>query len=510
MATFFQIGDRRVIPNFRSLQKTLELGELSSFSEGDNIFQPDNLDPYIQDFLDNKTIAYAGDLISTAVINNQKDNEIVIRAANLILKSETKVPISLFNLASHVIDKPVNIQRRQITSIDDFLEYNSLPFIYSRIRDLKSKALKFHHNPFLFTELARLHSIIGQEEVAKKNITIAKQLASTNRYVLRSFARLMAHFKEVDIAHDALRKNSMTKFDPWLVASEISLASLRGKTSNLIKTGNDLIKSRNFDFFSLTELASAMGTLEMSAGNRKKSKVLFETALRAPNDNSLAQIEWANNRQHLFDFDVTNFDSNNYEAYTLSNFNSKNWHETIDNAEKWFMEMPFAKRPVLFGHHTSSFYLEDQETAIKFCKAGLVANPNDPEIINNIAYSYAVIDDIKKAFEYLNKVQISDVKEVSARICLIATTGLAYYRSGERDRGKSLYMEAITEARRAGNKFLADFALLHLVKEELLSKSTDSKTLYEEAMNINSGERLSIKTIKNRLSVLFEKLSAQA
>lgn len=115
--------------------------------------------------------------------------------------------------------------------------------------------------------------------------------------------------------------------------------------------------------------------------------------------------------------------------------------------------MPFAKRPVMFGHHASSFFLDDQETAIKFCKAGLIANPNDPQILNNIAYSYAINNDTTNAFGYLNKVQLNEVKEDHIRICLLATVGLAYYRCGTPDVGRTFYLRAIKEAKEKRYKY---------------------------------------------------------
>ena len=51
----------------------------------------------------------------------------------------------------------------------------------------------------------------------------------------------MAHFGDFDEAHNVLRKNPGTKYDPWLIASEISFSLLQNKTSNFIKPGTQLI-----------------------------------------------------------------------------------------------------------------------------------------------------------------------------------------------------------------------------------------------------------------------------
>lgn len=43
----------------------------------------------------------------------------------------------------------------------------------------------------------------------------------------------------------------------------------------------------------LSELAAAAGTIELFSGNIKASKKLFNAGLRAPTENSLAQVRWA-------------------------------------------------------------------------------------------------------------------------------------------------------------------------------------------------------------------------
>jgi hypothetical protein len=55
----------------------------------------------------------------------------------------------------------------------------------------------------------------------------------------------------------------MTKFDPWLMATEISLCSHLGKTSTLIGSGFELIQSNNHSQFATSELSAALATEEM-------------------------------------------------------------------------------------------------------------------------------------------------------------------------------------------------------------------------------------------------------
>lgn len=505
MPNIFENKERRVIPNFRSLKKTVKSGELGDNNKTKNIFLKNDLGEYFNDFKKNKTLAHASDLVSAALVNNLLEHKNVIDAAKFIIDNENNSTSAQREIATKILNIQIpQTPKLNINRIDEFLECNSLSIIYKRIQSLKLEILKFNRNPFLYSEIARLYSIIGQKESALKNIIIAKQLAPINRYILRSFSRLMAHYNEIEQAHDSLRKNVFTKFDPWLLASEIAFASLRKKTSNLIKIGIALIDSKNFNSFSLSELASSIATIELYNGNRKKSLSLFSTALKSPNDNSLAQVEWANNKNNLFDLDIKKFKvKNSFEAITLDSFNSQDWKKTIENAEEWFIDMPFTKRPIMFGHHVASFFLEDEQTAIKFCKAGLIANPHDPMIINNIAYSYAVTNNVNVAFDYLHKIRISEVAEENTQICLLATKGLSYYRDNKIELGRNYYIQAINRAKEIKNQYYYNLALMHFAREEILINSENSLDIYNRIMKINTTNK-ELLTMKDRISKIIE------
>lgn len=265
------------------------------------------------------------------------------------------------------------------------------------------------------------------------------------------------------------------------------------------------MSSRKFDSFDIAELALSIGTVELLNGSRNKSKGLFATALIDPNDNALAQVEWANSKESFFNLNVSSFAvQHKYEALTLESYNTKNWDSLLTNAEQWFIDMPFAKRPVIYGHHAASFFLEDQETAIKFCRAGLISNPNDPQIINNIAYSHAVLNQTKVALEYLNKVCLADVKEPSTRVCLLATAGLVHYRSGIYEKGRELYLDAISEAAKKRLTYYYNLAVMHFAKEEIAIGSKGAGKLYDQVLKIEDHGDLELQIFKRRITNLFD------
>ena len=97
-------------------------------------------------------------------------------------------------------------------------------------------------------------------------------------------------------------KSQRLKHDPWLLAAEISSKALMDKNSNYIKHAKAIIKSQNYSAFNLTEIRSAVATSELLNGKIKNARKLFFDSLTDPNDNSLAQAEWAS--RHIPGFDV--------------------------------------------------------------------------------------------------------------------------------------------------------------------------------------------------------------
>ena len=68
-------------------------------------------------------------------------------------------------------------------------------------------------------------------------------------------------------------------------------------------------------------------------------------------------------------------------------FNKENLELSLECAESWFIDMPFSTRSAIFGHHIASVWIEDYNTALKFSLAGLISNPENPILINNMIIS---------------------------------------------------------------------------------------------------------------------------
>lgn len=517
MANLFEHKDRRVVPNWRSFGKTTTLGELNSFQISNALpNQETSIDEYIIDWKLNNTVIHAADLLSAAVVNNKRDDKTVIEAANFVLQNREKATLSQISLASGILNKTVEkdlSQRFNEITLDKLPTLINPEPIRIKIRETKSLLKHYPRNAILYVELSRYYSILGQENNSIRAMKAALQLAPNNRFVLRCATRLFAHCDNEDneylgYIHNYLRKSPMTLIDPWLASAEISIATIRNRTSKFIKKGIELVNSKNISPFNFTELASSIGTVELLYGGTKKSREFFNKALISPNDNSLAQIEWASTKDNSLDIDPSNFGVKmNFEALALDNFQNKEYDAALDNAAKWFIDMPFSKRPIMFGSNLASTILKDQQKSISFLNAGLISHPNDPQLINNLAYALALDDNPIEAFEQLNKIRNESDYDDVTQICLTATRGLSYFRSGFADIGRQLYLDAIEQTKQIKNKELNWIAILNYAREEIRLGSEYVENIMDAVSKIpNDNKDFEVSVLKQDVIELHQKV----
>lgn len=519
MANFFKDRDRRVIPNWRSYGKTTVLGELSSFqlNAPDNILEV-GIDEYVIDWKINKTMVHASDLLSASIVNNKRNHDEVKNAAEFIINNKKIATFSQLSLANNILNlKEVFDVSHNFNSVD-LNQVNTIinsEEIRTKIKDVKRMIRLYSFNPIYYVELSRYYSILGQETSSLEAMKTALHLSKDNRFVLRSATRLFSHInyddnEYVDYIHNILKKSNLTKIDPWLMSAEISLATLKGRSSNFIRKGIELINSNNNSAFSYTELASSIGTVELLAGSHKKSRIFFNKALINPNDNSLAQVEWASGKDKGIIVDTKNSKVKmNYEALALDSFQNEDFESSLENTTKWLKDIPFSKRPVMFGSNLASIVLKDNNKSILFLKAGQISHPNDPQIINNLAYAYSLNNEPEKAFIELNKVNMNFIDD-DIDACLKATRGLAQFRIGKYDEGRENYHKAIEQTKASSNRVLNWIAILNYAREEVKINSQYVENLMTIVDKIpNNVSEIEINTLKKDVVELYEKNKAK-
>ena len=293
------------------------------------------------------------------------------------------------------------------------------------------------------------------------------------------------------------------------MASEISVNLLRERSSSLIKKGVALINSGDFSPFSLSELSSSLGTLEFVKGTQKRSKLFFEKSLISPNDNSLAQAEWAKANKLSLHFDKTVCEKVNmsYEANALYAYQKDKYEDALKASIRWLNDMPYSKNPIFVGANISYTFLKDYKTAAKILKRGLEANPNEPAFMNNLAYTYALDGKLVEANEIIQKAnKVADIDE-RTQICLSATRGLIAYREKRIEEGRALYMEAIKAAKDIpGDPTYNWNAILNFIREEILATNLIPSDVDEVLNQIHEAPKdKGVKMLKQDIRQLISK-----
>jgi len=505
MAFLCETPDRRVIPNWRSLRDTVSNGELEYPSNEHIAF---NLEEYEHDWSREHSLLYASELVSAAVANGIRHNSAAKDAAEFVLNQDGKTTESQRTVALSLLAEDNDRAFPKCNHEIDELLMNTGE-IYAKIGYLKSIIRKYPFSPINYVEVARFYTMIGQTNQAIKMMNIALGLDSENRFISRSAARLFVHVEDLDLAHYVLRKNKQVAFDPWLMASEISVNLLRERSSSLIKKGVALINSGDFSPFSLSELSSSLGTLEFVKGTQKRSKLFFEKSLISPNDNSLAQAEWAKANKLSLHFDKTVCDKVNmsYEANALYAYQKDKYEDALKASIRWLNDMPYSKNPIFVGANISYTFLKDYKTAAKILKRGLEANPNEPAFMNNLAYTYALDGKLVEANEIIQKAnKVSDIDE-RTQICLSATRGLIAYREKRIEEGRALYMEAIKAAKDIpGDPTYNWNAILNFIREEILATNLIPSDVDEVLNQIHEAPKdKGVKMLKQDIQQLISK-----
>jgi len=338
-------------------------------------------------------------------------------------------------------------------------------------------------NSLAWLDLGLAFTQTGFPDRAKRAMEVAVGLAPMNRFVLRSVARGMIHVGEIERAWSILERSPATPQDPWLVSAEIAVSMIANHTSDLTKVARSLLASGTFPAFHLGELASALATLEASAGNIRGAKRLFKQSLLAPSENCVAQIRWAAQQQILELDPAILYTPSSFEARAWTFFNGGDWEKALEQAENWLDDQSFSTGPAALSAYLATTSLQRPEMGARFALRGLRANPNQPLLLNNLAFALASTGDVVGARKALSKMRFSG-EDKSLQICHIATSGFIHFRSGDTNLGRKLYLQAIEEAKAAGMKRLTARAFIFYALEEFRAASDVARDALEAALRV--------------------------
>ena len=114
---------RDVVPNWRSFKKTAILGELISTPKAYSPAPIYPITPYLLAWRENRTIAYASDLLSASVVNGDNSSLEIAEAARYILDSDISSD-PMKKLASLILTS--NVPREHLNSSNTQETLNNL------------------------------------------------------------------------------------------------------------------------------------------------------------------------------------------------------------------------------------------------------------------------------------------------------------------------------------------------------------------------------------------------
>jgi tetratricopeptide (TPR) repeat protein len=474
---------RRVIPRWRDSRAAVKTGELVPVPIRDPERVATGADEELAKHVDawqtDRTVGNAADLLSAAIVLDRPRS--AEKAAEYLIDHRSAVGDIAYRLARLVLSGgpaaaadsgPTPLPRGSDAEVVHVVRDS----VGVNVRRLRQRLRTDPRNAIAWLDLSRQYARVGLVDQAARAIRTAVSLAPDHRFTLRSAARFFVHNEEPDTAQAILRRSAATVRDPWLLAAEVAVATVIGRTSTLIRPARALLASRGFPPFQITELAGALGTVEASDGHRKPARRFFALALEDPTENTVAQAQWTARHTGLIEFKDHLLDvPRSYEARAWGAYAGERWEDAVSAAWKWFEDEPFAGRPAELGASIAAVALEDGGAAVHFAKLAALANPTSPRLRSNEVFALTHagrLDDAIAAYLDIDSPNLS----VEERVVWLANGGMLGYRVGDQELGRNGYRAAVTTAKSIKNPTLEAAALVYWAAEALRSKTESAAT----------------------------------
>lgn len=469
---------RRLLPRWRYRRETILTADYagSPYRVRSRVPDTTSMIDALRDWTLSPSIPTAAEVVAVAVAT--KVVEPAKRAASYLLARKTRLPASLARAASEVINQndsapPPNKMQIADNPFDDSGQVAGLV-----IRDAR---LSLRENPRLlsrYLDLARAYMVLGHNNKAEEAIRAALALAPNNRVVLRLAARFYLHKGQLGRAYSLICRHPRTPTDPWLIATEFSLASIKNSSPRWFRKGRALLEGGTLDKAHQTELAAAFGTLEWENGHPRHARKYFRQSLAVPNDNVVAQVKSVlkNDASASIPSDYFNLPGS-HEAQYLRARDDEDFRLAIEKCGYWLLDETYSSRPAIEGSYLALVALDDSGMGEQFARTGLRADPDDQILRNNLAVALAYkgkTDEAEKEFARIRRPLSANYSETT----FLATKGLLEYRKGFGDRGRVEYSKALEKAAPVQQVLL----LAHWAREEILIKGEMADSLVQRAV----------------------------
>ena len=446
MTVLLKEEQRRLLPRWRESEVAVQLPEtlpLPGAPRAVPAVDTRILDAQLAEWRAAPGVATAADVVASGFVLGC--NEHVREPAEYLLANATNAAQPAVAIAQRVLG----------------LQTEAAPAATHRVAvaGLRARLIATPRDPLAYLDLARRYAALGHSTAAERAVRSGLALAPESRFILRSASRFFVHIRDPERAHDLLRRAGRTRSDPWLLAAEISAATVAGRTSRLVKAGRGMTSAARLPPIHLSELAGSLGTLELQAGNRRRARKLFAQALIAPTDNTLAQAEWAapalDGPTHSAALVARAF-----EARALAALRESAWDVVVAACFEWLDDEPFSHKSAVLGSFAAATGLGDYAQALLLAQTGLIANPHDQTLRNNVVYTLGMMGRTREAAAEARLAEVALIDE-NTRIAWQATNGLLNYRLGNGMLGQQQYEAAIAAATQKGLNVVAAVAALN-------------------------------------------------
>ncbi len=144
-----------------------------------------------------------------------------------------------------------------------------------------------------------------------------------------------------------------------------------------------------------------------------------------------------------------------------------------------------------------------------FARRGLIANPGDYLLLNNLAVALAMTERVAEAVVVFTQIDRSEA-EAESPATYLATQGLLAFRSGNPQQGREHYQAAVAAARKRKNARAVVWALLHHAQEEFRYDPAEAITVLREGkehlQKLPAGEKRVAGRILDRALALQQRL----
>ncbi len=484
------LRDRKIAPNWRSLEDTLLNGELNGVHDSDIALDwtHSSFSSVNNQWRNSGGIGAAADMVHAYMANHLPLTDNVRSAASFILNRLQKenAPL-LYHFSSRILrEESINTTEKNEDVSDCFTKKDIIQRFRTQVSTARKRLYENPRSAVRHLDLARAYMSLGEHDAAVRAIVDGVSLAPNNRYVTRCAVKCFLHLGDKERAFKILKQNNNYKDDPWLLAASLSVDLLRSsKVVTDIKKVRRIIEDPLITRKSITELASTLATLEARQNSTKPKEVrrLIRKSLLDPIDNSIAQAQWLRHKDSCFDVLIPNISSQfGYEYNTFKYESEGKYQEALLEAYKWMQDKPFSRRAVLECSNILGVYLKDYEKALEILEIGLMANPTAEDLLNNAAYLYARSNRLDEAIKKINIASKCHIDSEVCNICLTATCGLIFLRSHNIELGKQYYEEAIRNAEKRGYKEYGENARLNYYNELYIAGQM-SKEKLEQCIN---------------------------